>query len=304
MQTPPTGFPPSPGGWPPDQQPDNPRLGDPPVGGYAQQPPYPGYGAPPTPSPVPSGSSYINQLGYGRTGYGQQPGYGQPAYRPGGYGAPGASPDSKQIIAWIALGVVALLGLLGAILTLTLWTSVSSGVSHASDTCSQLAGQYADLCKQAVKSKAPGVPAALVIYLILIILGGLVTVGGAISVFLKKLVGSFLILGGGAAMLLFAIISEAQYSATGRLTYDLIAGLAIAVAGGLMLTSAVRVALGLPTGPAGGPGSGPWRGGGQPSYGQQYLSQPSYGQQYPGQYGPQYPGQYGPPGFGGDGPLR
>ncbi|MCV7236286.1 hypothetical protein [Mycobacterium branderi] len=293
MQPPSAGFPPPPGGQPRDpRQPGTPRYGgQPAAGGYGQQPPYP-YGAPPPSGPAQPGTNYGNQPGYGQGGYGQQPGYGRPSYRPGGYGAPGAGPDSKQIITWIALGAIGLLGLLGAILTLTLWINVSSAVSHASDACNEITGQYSDLCKQTVKSKAPGVPAALVIYLVLIILGSLAALGGAISVFLKKPVGHFLLLGGGAAMLLFAIICEAQYSATGRITYDLIAGLFIAVAGGLMFIPAVRMALGLPARPTGGSSGhgGPWHGGGQQPYGQQ-----PYGQQHPGQYGQAGPGGYRPP---------
>ncbi len=63
--------------------------------------------------------------------------------------------------------------------------------------------------------------------------------------FLKKQMGQFLILGGGIVMLMLSIGCEARYGATGRLTYDLIAGFVIAAVGGLMLIPAFRMTLGL-----------------------------------------------------------
>ena len=47
-------------------------------------------------------------------------------------------------------------------------------------------------------------------------------------------------------MLVVSIGLEARYGATSRITYDLIAGLVIAVTGGLMFVPAFRVLLGLP----------------------------------------------------------
>jgi hypothetical protein len=47
-------------------------------------------------------------------------------------------------------------------------------------------------------------------------------------------------------MLMLSIGCEARYGATSRVTYDLIAGLVIAVIGGLMFVPAFRVILGLP----------------------------------------------------------
>src|SRR5262249_54707533 len=97
----------------------------------------------------------------------------------------------------------------------------------------------------------------------------------------KNHVGRFLILGGGGVMLVCAIICEARYSATGRITYDLIAGLLIAVAGGLMFVPAFRTALDLPSMSTGGGALGQFHGGGQSPYRQPHSA------------------QYGPPGFGG-----
>jgi hypothetical protein len=113
--------------------------------------------------------------------------------------------------------------------------------------------------------------------------GGLLAAGGAALLFLKKHAGRFLILGGGILMLACAIICEARYSASGRITYDLVAGLLIAVAGGLMCVPAVRIALGLPSTSNVGE-LGQFQGGGQSPY----------GQPQPSQYGPPSSGGYPP----------
>ena len=86
--------------------------------------------APPPPGP-----------GYPPAGYGQQPAW-------AGYGAPAIAPTSQQAISWITYAVVGLLGLLGAILTLTLWINMSSAVSRASDVCNRFGGEYSTLCRQ------------------------------------------------------------------------------------------------------------------------------------------------------------
>lgn len=244
--------------------------------GYGQQPPYPAYGGPPSfnrPLSQPGSGP-----GFARDGYGQQRGYGPPGWA--GYGSIAAGPSSQQFITWITLGIIGLLGLLSAILTLTLWLNLSSAVSHASDLCSQFGGEYSTLCRQSIKNMAPSVPAALAIYLILMILGSLMATSGAALLFLKKHVGRFLILGGGIVMLACAIICEARYTATGRITYDLIAGLLIAVAGGLMFVLAFRTALGLPSMSAGSGELDQFCGGGQSPYGPPHppqLGSPSLG---------------------------
>ena len=92
----------------------------------------------------------------------------------------------------------------------------------------------------------PTVPVALVVCLFLIIAACLAVTAGAVMLFVKRPMGQFLIFGGGIVMLILSIGCEARYGATSRVTYDLIAGLVIAVIGGLMFVPAFRVILGLP----------------------------------------------------------
>ncbi|MGH3969665.1 MAG: hypothetical protein ACRDTV_16495 [Mycobacterium sp.] len=263
-----------------------PAPGVPPMGwqtppGYGPQPAYwpqagpgydqhtaPGYGAPPA---------------YGYGGYGQ-PGYGQSPYGPGGYQQSGNNPSGGQIALWVTLGAVAFLGLLGAILSLTLLMDLTTAVSRASQICNQYGGgPLSEICKQSLRNHGVKVPVAAVIYLALIILGSAVALGGAVMMLLRKYFGQFLILGGGIVMLLFAIVCAAQYGGPGRLTYDLIAGVLIAIAGGLLLVPQIRLFLTLPIS---GPRPGPFGAGGQQPYGQPY------------------PGPYGQPGSGGYPPRQ
>ena len=102
------------------------------------------------------------------------------------------------------------------------------------------------MCRQQIHNMVPSVPVALVVCLFLIIAACLAVAAGAVMLFLKRPLGQFLILGGGIVMLVLSIGLEARYGATGRVTYDLIAGLIIAVAGGLMFIPGFRVLLGLP----------------------------------------------------------
>lgn len=307
MQAPPPGLPPQSGSSPHDhQQQVEPGSGGPPAPGsygqpgpgygvpltpsgygcsaapdYSRQPPYAGYGAPPpfNRPPIQPGPGSA----YAQAGYGQQPGYGPPGW--GGYGTTRTGPSSQQLITSITLGIIGLLGLLGAILTLTLWLNLSSAASHASDLCDHFGGEYSTLCRYSVKNAVPDVPVPLVIYLILIILGSLTATSGAVLFFLKNHVGQFLILGGGIVMLAFAIICEARYNATGRISYDLTAGLLIAVAGGLMFVPAFRAAVGWPAMSTGGRRDpGRFYGGVQPPYGQ--PQPPPYGMPGSGGYSP------------------
>ena len=274
MQTPPPGFPPQ-WGSSPNEPPEN---NGPVPGGYGQppnqgqQPPYPGYGTPPQPGP-----------GYPPAGYGQYPGYGPPPW--GGQGAQPTGPTSQQTISWITYAAVGLLGLLGAILTLTLWINLSSAVNRASDICNRYGGQYSTLCRQRIEHIVPSVPVALVICLFLIIAAGLAATAGAVMLFLKKRVGQFFLLGGGVVMLVLSIACEARFGTTGRLTYDLVAGFVIAAVGGLLLIPAFRMTMGLPLKSTGGPAPGGFPGGGQWPY----------GQPQPPQQGPPGPGGFPPP---------
>lgn len=261
MQPPAPGVPPEPG-----RSPSDPRAQSEP--GYGWQAP-PAYGGQPGPGYWgPTGPGYGGPPAYG------QPGYGQFPYGPGGYQPPGGGPSGPQVAFWITLGIVIFLGLLGGILTLTLLLDISSAVSRASAMCNQYSG-FSELCSH-VK-----LPMAAVLYLVLMILGSLAVLAGALLMLLKKYFGQFLILGGGVTMALFAIICSAQFGGTGRITYDLIAGIFIAIAGGLLPVPQIRQMLGLP-GNVRRPGQ---FGGYQP-------------------YGQPYPGQYGQPGSGGYPPAR
>ena len=250
MQPPPPGLP----QWGPP--PDDPRdHGGPGFGGqpgpesYGQQPPPPGYGPPP-------GSGFPPPAEYSQ----------QPGYRPpwGGYGAPAPAPTSQQTVSWVGLAAIGLLGLLGAILTLTLWINLNSAVSRAADVCNRFGGEYSSMCREQIKNMVPSVPVALVVCLFLIIAACLAVTAGAVMLFVKRPMGQFLILAGGIVMLILSIGCEARYGATSRVTYDLIAGLVVAVIGGLMFVPAFRVVLGLPPRltdahrPGGFPGGGQW----------------------------------------------
>jgi hypothetical protein len=195
-------------------------------------------------------------------------GYPQPGYAPPPWGGPGAqpvSPTSQQTVSWITFAAVGLLALLGTILTLTLWLNMTSAADRATDMCNRFAGEFYALCEQQIENTVSSVPAVLVACLFVIMAAGLTAAAGAVMLFLKKQTGQFLILGGGIVMLVLAIACEARYGATGRLTYDLVAGFVIAAAGGLMLVPAFRMTMGLPLDqtdapvPGGLPSGGQWQ---------------------------------------------
>jgi hypothetical protein len=271
MQPPPPGFPQQWGSSPDDprEYPEPGSGSQPGQGSYGQ--PGPGeYAAPPT------------GLGYPQPGHAQQPGYGPPPW--GGQVAQPIGPTSQQTISWITFAAVGLLGLLGTVLTLTLWINMSSAVNRATDMCKRFGGEYSTMCREQIHNAFPSAPAALVTCLFLIMAAGLAATAGAVMLFLKRQMGQFLILGGGIVMLLLSIACEARYGATGRLTYDLVAGFVVAAAGGLMLIPAFRMTMGLPPSPTGGPTPGGFSGGGQGPY----------GQPPPSQQGPPGPGGYPP----------
>ena len=197
MQPPPPGFPQW--GPPPDapHEHNEPGFGGPPAPEtYGQQPVPAGYGGPTPPGP-----------GYPPAGFGQQPGYGPQPW--GGYGAP--APTSQQKIGWITFAIIGLLGLLGAVLTLTLWINLDSAINRAAETCDRFSGEYARSCRQQVKNLVPTVPLTLVVCMFAIIAANLAAAGGAVMLFLKKHLGQFLILGGGIVMLVLSIGCEARY---------------------------------------------------------------------------------------------
>ncbi|WP_343573954.1 hypothetical protein [Mycobacterium sp.] len=238
---------------------------------------------PPPPGPPPQWGPSPDDPGPGFAGPPSPEGYGQPGYGPpqwGGPYPPVPAPTSQQTIGWISLAAIGLLGLLGAILTLTLWINLNSSVSRATDVCNRFGGEYANLCRHQIEKMVPTIPVALVACLFLIIAACLAVAAGAVMLLVARHMGQFVILGGGIVMLVLSIGVEARYGATSRVTYDLITGLVITVTGGLMFVPAFRVLLGLSPRLMGGsprpgnfPGGGPWP------------------------PGPPPPPQYGPPGL-------
>jgi hypothetical protein len=244
------------------------------------QPPPPGpppqWGPPPGDNWEHAGADFGGHPSPENYGNPPPPGYGGQQWS--GYGPPPPAPTSPPTIGWISLAATGLLGLLGATLTLTLWINLNSSVSRAADVCNRFGGEYANLCRHQIEKMVPTVPIALVVCLFLIVAACLAATAGAVMIFLKRQLGQFLILGGGIVMLVLSIGVEARYGATSRVTYDLIAGLVIAVIGGVMFVPAFRVLLGLPPHVLGGPRPGGYRAGG------------------PWPPGPPPPPQYGPPG--------
>lgn len=289
-------------------QPSAPGAGQQPgwAQGAPQQPPAPGYQQQQAPGAVPGYGQQPNpygqpQPGYGQQqqqqAYGQQPGYGQQQYGQQAYpgyaqGQMASSPDTGQIITWAVLGVVALMSLLAAIMTITLWSDVGSAADafsgNSAAECAQAGLSQAE-CQQALAQaqSSVSIPAAMVIYFILLLIGGIAGVAGAVMIFLKRYVGQYAIVGGGALLLLFSIIFMAQYAGEGRITYDLIAGIIVGGAGALGFFPQTRAYLGLPPGPVAAGGYGQVGGFGQPAYGQQSSPAPGYGQQ-PAYGQPQY----------------
>jgi hypothetical protein len=270
VSTPPPGLPPQWGTAPNDPpEPIQPGYGGQPApGNYGQQPPYPSSPATPPPGPA-----------YPQPGYGQQPAW-------SGHGSPTIGPTVQQTISWATFAIIGLLGLLGTILTLTLWINLSSAVHRASDVCQRYGGEYSTMCREQIQHSVPSIPGVLVMCLFVIMAAGLAATGGAVMLFLRRHMGQFLILGGGIVMLVLSIGCEARYGPTGRLTYDLIAGFVIAAAGGLMLIPAFRMILGMPPKLAGGPAPGGFPGGGQWPYGQ--PPPPQQGLPGPGGYPPHW----------------
>ncbi|HKS44656.1 MAG TPA: hypothetical protein VJT49_05985 [Amycolatopsis sp.] len=269
-QQPPQGFG-QPGGFPPQQP-----------GQFGQQPQQ-GFGAPGQPG------------GFG----GPPPGFGAP----GGYGAPGGGAGGNaQLFAWIAAGALIVIGLLTAILTLTVWTDAGSAASASSSYCDQYSGTLKQTCEDAVgsASEASSVPGAAIFYFIMLILGGLATAAAGVLIILKQKFAHFVAVGGGFLLLLFSIIFGAQYTfSVGRIVTDLILGIIVLVIGALGFFPQTAQFIGAGGGSPSGPGGfgGPPGGGfpGQPGG----FGQPApFGQ--PGGFGQPAPfGQPGAPSSGG-----
>ncbi|HJP74884.1 MAG TPA: hypothetical protein VJ914_11480 [Pseudonocardiaceae bacterium] len=294
--------------------PQQPGFGQPPAYGAPQQP---GFGAPGAPGQPAYGQPPQAQPGYGQPAYGQQPGqpafgqpaYGQPAYAPG---AGGSSAPTAQIVSWLVLATLAILAVLAAIFAIIDMSDFGSASSASGDAAAQIQ-QYCQsspdpsACVQAANQAGAqaasntSVPALAWITVILILLGGLVTIGAAVVIFLKNSLANIsqhAIAGSGFIIAVFAIIFGATYSFQGGyMVYFLIAGIVILIAGLLGYFPQTKGYLGLPStatptmGQAGAFGQQPY---GQPApYGAPQQPQQPYGA--PGQ--PQQP--YGQqPGFG------
>ncbi|MGH3632319.1 MAG: hypothetical protein ACRDRL_33390, partial [Sciscionella sp.] len=136
-------------------------------GGYPAGPPQPGgpqFGGPGEPQAM-----------------GQPGGWGGPQAGPGGPppGAPAwdgpqggaAAADSTRLIRMIVAGVAGALGLLGAILIVTLWIGVGNSISRV---CESIQPQDLAGCHSRYH-----IAGSLIFYFIVMILGGLLAVGGA-----------------------------------------------------------------------------------------------------------------------------
>jgi hypothetical protein len=294
--------------------------------GYPQQQQQaaPGYGAPGYGQPM-QGQPMQGQPGQPMPGqqqpYGQQqaapgygaPGYGQPAYP--GYAPQAAAANTTQIVNWVIIGLIGVLSLVALILAIVGMVRLggaTSGPANLGITGAELqqAEQFCASnpstpeCQQlaaAQSSVSSGLTLAW-ISLIIVLIGALAAAVGAVLLYLKRPFAHFLVLGGGAVMLIFAIVYGAKYAFVGSIVYYLIAGLVVAGAGALAFFPQTREYLGLP--PVAATGYGQAAGFGQvyaaqqqqPNpYGQQqpYGGYPQQQQQPPQQQGyPQQPGQY------------
>jgi hypothetical protein len=265
------------------------RPGDvapPPRGGQPQEPPAPAWG----------------QQASGQWGW-QGPASPPPA-QSGGFGAPGApgvqaafeggGDRTKGSIAAVAGGV---LGVLGAVLALVTWVLASGSIAQQGEKfCTSLSGSIAEECRQAFH-----IPTALVSYLIVIIVGGLVAAAGGVMLYLRNKIGSPVLVVGGVLMVLFSVIISMQYVLPWELFIALLCGVLALVIGLLAYLPQTSRALGLPslltargsgTSAAGARPSGP----GSPAQfgaaGQQWQNQPA---QQAGGPPPQWAGPQAPP---------
>ena len=205
---------------------------------------------------------------------------------------------------WIAAGVAAVLGIIGAILMFTLMGDFGgASASSQADQCRasiERMGGDTSLCDQV--ASASSVPTWAWIYTIILALAALAAVGGGVLLFLKNRLAPWVLVGSGAVLLLFAIIFGAQADFITRIVLELIFGILIAAIGALGLIPSTAGFIGLGGGPSGPGGFGGPPGGGYPGqpggFGQPGpYGPPSGGFGQPGGYGqPAQPGGFGQPG--------
>lgn len=263
-------------GQPPQQGFGQQGYGQQPYGqpGYGQQPQQgfgqqqygqPGYGQQPP------------QQGFGQQGYGQQP-YGQP---PGGFaqqsglGAPpafGGQGGNLAMVPMIAAVAVAVFGLIGAILSLTI-------LVESFDVAEFL-------------------PFRFWIYIALLMVGAIAAIGGGVLMYLKNRQAHFAVLGGGAGLLLGALLFMIEGGSDSRIVFCFLFGIVITAVGAAAFFPQTKpyVTVGSSVLAGGAGGSGPATGGfGQPQQGFGQHPQPGPAQPHSGQFGQQPPPQQGQP---------
>ncbi|MFD8500510.1 hypothetical protein [Amycolatopsis sp. NPDC059657] len=260
---------------PPPSAADNPSAGA--YGGYGQNPG--AFGGQQQGFPPPQQQGFDPSQGQG--GFGQpQQGFGGP---PPGFGPPpgGAAGGQNALFGMIAAGVVALLGLIGAILMFTVMGDIPESPSdQAVEACkamSERAGVSASKCDGGGSGRAW-------LYVIVLTLGSLAAIGGGVLLFLKNKLASWVIVGSAGVLLLFSIIFLADLGDVTRVVMTLIFGLLIGAVGALGLIPATQQFVGIGSGSA--LGGAPGGFGGPPSGG--------FGQ--PGQFGQPPQQQFGQPG--------
>jgi len=282
----PGGFPGQPPQGPPPGYGQQPPQGPPP--GYGQQPPQGGFpGQQPPPGYPPQGGGFAQQQGLG-----QAPGFA------GGQG------QNTQMISWGIAGLVAVLGLVLAIITLVDFGDVSD--------ISKALGDLSDKqMEQQYNATAPS-PGLLWISTIAMLIGGLVAIGGGVLVYLKHKMSHIALVSAGGVMLVFAILglvglgsADVGGGAPNAAIFGIIFGILVGAAGALGFFPQTKQYLGGASafGPSGGGFGGgqtggfgqPQQGFGQPQqgFGQQPPPQQGFGQQPPPQQGF---GQQPPPG--------
>lgn len=281
-----------PGAFPSHPMPGTPPPGTPAPGmpqdfGQPQQPwgaQPPGYGAPQQPPGWGQQQPWGAQPQYGPPpGWGQQP-WGAPQPQPGAaWGAPapggGMNAETTKFVTWAAAGVVGVLGLVALILQIIMFTEGGGGSIEVPGGGT-------------INVPSTSIPGDAVFFLVMLIVGSVASIAGAVLIFLKQNYAHFVVVAGGFLLLLFAIIAGASYTFVGELIYYLIAGIFIAAVGTLGFFPQTKQYLGIP-----GPGADPFAGHQGAQYGVYARPQTApYGQQPPpppgwGQPPPQQPPQ-------------
>jgi hypothetical protein len=205
------------------------------------------------------------------------------------------------MISLVVAGVVALLGIIGAIITITLWADLGGGGDAASG-CAGLPPDLQAECERQVES-ATEIPFKYHLYMIMYLLGSLAAIGGAVLIYLKKPFAHYTILGGAVLVFLSSLlIFFEEGDSGGRPIIMFIFSLVFAAAGALGFFPQTKAYVGLGGSVLGGPGGygpPPGSGGYGPPPGGGFGGPPpgGFGQQPPppqgfGQQGGQPPQQW------------